>query len=427
MRIAYLCTDFGVPVFGFKGASIHVREMVEAFRRDGHTVRIFSPAIELEAAEGDNRFRASQPGGLPEVSLRPVPPAPAHADAIREVARFDKLLGEKTRVRQELRNLLYNLEFHERVLEDLRREPVDFVYERYTLASFAGIRVARELGVPHVLEVNAPLAYEQEKMRGLEMKELARDLERRIYCDSDRLIVVSRELREFALSCGVPEERIEVVPNSVDPARFEVADRERAALRERYDMGDACVIGFVGGLKPWHGTETLLEAFAEVRRGGANVRALIVGDGPQREPLENLVRDLGIADRTILTGKVPYAEIPTHLAAMDVAVAPYTPNENFYFSPIKVFEYMAAGRAVAAGAIGQCTEIVDEGRTGRLYPPGDVGALAVVLRELAEDPEGRARMGCLGREWIRAERTWDHNARRVAGIAASLRERTTRT
>ena len=153
---------------------------------------------------------------------------------------------------------------------------------------------------------------------------------------------------------------------------------------------------------------------------GAPVHGLIVGDGPARDELEAFVRDKGMEENVTFTGKVPYREIPSFLAAMDITVAPYTPNENFYFSPIKIFEYMMANRPTVAGSIGQVSEVIVDGETGRLYEPGNVEELASVLTELVRDPAARTRIGEQGRAWVERERTWDCNAERVIEIADEL-------
>ena len=233
MRIAYVCADFGVPVFGRKGASVHVREIVRALAECGHDVRVFSPALEdasiapADAAAERERFErrapasTPAPGGPGRVEFVEVAPARSHVAWLDDLKRAEELLGQPTRLRQELRNLLYNLPLQEQLLRALAVEPPDFVYERYSLFGIAGLRAARTLGVPHLLEVNAPLAEEQERMRGLEMKELARSAEQRILQSTGAAIVVSRRLGDFVASCGVPDERIHVLPNAVDPRRFE--------------------------------------------------------------------------------------------------------------------------------------------------------------------------------------------------------------
>lgn len=412
MNIAYISADFGVPVFGYKGASIHVREMVAALRKAGHAVCIISPAI--EKAESERRDD--------NVALLPVPAAERHLLLAQELEVLDEFLGMKTRVRQELRNLLYNLTLYEKVREYLRAHPVDFIYERYTLFAAAGIRLAREFGVPHILEVNAPLAYEQEKTRGMEMKALAAETERRIFRDTDRVIVVSRQLQEFVISCGVPPSRIQILPNSVDPRRFAKA-RGDHSVRAQLQLEDKRVIGFVGSLKPWHGTETLLAAFHELHTTVANAHLLIVGDGPGRAQLENYAQMHDLNGAVTFTGNVPYDDIPHYIAAMDIAVAPYTPSENFYYSPIKIFEYMAMGKPVVGGRIGQVEEVITNGETGVLFEPGNIAALHAALAQLVSDSPLCRRLGENARAWVETERTWDNNARQVVQIAESIKRK----
>ncbi|MDZ7291879.1 MAG: glycosyltransferase family 4 protein [candidate division KSB1 bacterium] len=425
MNIAYLSADFGVPVFGYKGASVHVREMVAAFHKAGHAICVISPAMEREKPEKENTPASFSPHAQPgdSVVYLPVTPPERHLQLFKELETLDKFLGMKTRIRQELRNLLYNLTLYETVLEDLRACRTDLIYERYSLFSYAGIRLARELGVPHILEVNAPLAYEQEKMRGLDMKELARETERRIFRETDRVIVVSRQLQEFVASCGVPESRIHILPNAVDPQRFALAlldEDDENPVRAQYRLNGKRVIGFVGSLKPWHGTETLLEAFRNLHTHDANTHLLIVGDGPGREALEHYAQSDELNGAVTFPGNVPYDDIPHYIAAMDITVAPYTPNENFYYSPIKIFEYMMMGKPVVAAQIGQVEEVIIDGETGVLFEPGNIEQLTAALIKLSSDPQLCRRIGENAKAWVQKERTWDNNARQVLEIARGL-------
>jgi glycosyltransferase involved in cell wall biosynthesis len=427
MNIAYICADFGVPIFGYKGASIHVREMVAALCKAGHLASVISPVLEkTEGAKGEEgeRGKGEMDNHRKNLSFLQVPPQEHHLQLSQELEELEMFLGMKTRLRQELRNLLYNQTLYEQALNYLRSWHVDLIYERYALFSCAGIRLARELGVPHILEVNAPLAYEQEKTRGLEMKELAREAERRIFRETDRVIVVSRRLQEFVAACGVPESCIYVLPNAVDPQRFACLHQEKVtAIRARHGLDGKRVIGFVGSLKPWHGTETLLEAFRELHAKAPDTRLLIVGDGPKREALEHYAQSNGLNGAVTFTGNIAYDDIPDYLAAMDITVAPYIPHENFYYSPIKIFEYMAMGKPVVAGSIGQVEEVIVDGETGLLFEPGNIGQLTAVLAKLTVDLPLCHRLGEKAGAWVRKERTWDNNARQVLAIAGELIEK----
>ncbi len=115
-----------------------------------------------------------------------------------------------------------------------------------------------------------------------------------------------------------------------------------------------------------------------------------------------------------------YDEIPAYISAMDVTVAPYTPNDLFYYSPIKIFEYMAMAKPVVAGRIGQVEELILDGETGVLFEPGDIGDLERALERLADDRPLCKRLGSRARDWVRKERTWDNNASQVIATAEEL-------
>jgi glycosyltransferase involved in cell wall biosynthesis len=416
VKIGYVSADFGVPIFGNTGNAVHVRELIEALRRAGHEVHLVSPAFDPASVPAAHRFR---PEGA-AIELTPVAPARRHVDLDHELELLDSLLGRPTRVRHELRNLLYNLTLHQAGHTAFRRAEIDVIYERYAFASVAGQRLARELGVPHLLEVNAPLSQEQERRAGVEMKDLARDLERRLLCDADHLFVVSRALLEFAQARGADARRISVLPNAVDPERFRASPEEADSMRRHLGVQDQCVIGFAGGLKAFHGTETLVEAFASLRRRRSGLHLLIVGDGPERERLMALAREQGVAEDVTFTGAVTHAEVPIYISSMDIAVAPGVARSDYYFSPLKLFEYMSLSRAVVAGAVGQMAELIRDGEDGRLFPPGDAAALDKVLEELVAAPPLRHALGTRARARIEAHHTWDHNAARVLDVAQRL-------
>jgi glycosyltransferase involved in cell wall biosynthesis len=108
--------------------------------------------------------------------------------------------------------------------------------------------------------------------------------------------------------------------------------------------------------------------------------------------------------------------MPGCIGAMDVAVAPYDASPDFYFSPLKLFEYMAAGRPVIAAGIGQIAECLRDGETGLLYPPGDVSALAQRIGQVIDDPDGARRLGEAARAEAIANHSWDRNARIVTDL-----------
>jgi glycosyltransferase involved in cell wall biosynthesis len=142
--------------------------------------------------------------------------------------------------------------------------------------------------------------------------------------------------------------------------------------------------------------EVLLKAFERLVSRVPEAHLLVVGDGPLRRQVAATGERFG-EERVTVAGAVDHSRVPGWLACADVAVAPYPKLDSFYFSPLKVVEYQAAGLPVVASRCGQLDRLVADGDTGRLVPPGDAEALAAALVDLHRDPTLRRRMGSLGR------------------------------
>ena len=121
-----------------------------------------------------------------------------------------------------------------------------------------------------------------------------------------------------------------------------------------------------------------------------------------------------------MVGAVHPAEVPSFIRAMDVAVAPYPPQERFYFSPLKLLEYMATGRAVVASRIGQLAELIRDANTGLLVPPGDAAALAGAVRRLATDESLRRRLGAQAAVEARHAHTWAQRASEIVDLVQNV-------
>jgi glycosyltransferase involved in cell wall biosynthesis len=290
-----------------------------------------------------------------------------------------------------------------------QRGPFDLVYERYSLWSYAGAEYAAATGTPCVLEVNAPLIEEQAEHRGLVHRREAERVAEQVFRSATVLIAVSEEVARYLRSYPASKSRVHVVPNGVNPDRFRFRKREQEARSDK----DPFTIGFVGTLKRWHGLPILVEAFALLHNGDPRARLLIVGDGPEREPLETQLSSWNLRTAAQLIGSVEAHAVPDLLAQMDAAVAPYPMLPDFYFSPLKVLEYMAAGLPVVASRIGQIEQLIRHEESGLLCPPGDAAALAQELMRLRQDPELRGRLGENARAQVLRDHTWDMVVRRI--------------
>ena len=384
-RIAYICMDQGVPVWGRTGSSIHVQEVIRAFRALGADVELF-------AASADD----DPPRDLAAVPVHRVPVAQEGPRAARE--------RSAVAANRDLRA----------ALED--EQPFDLVYERYSLWSFAGMDFAREMGITGMLEVNAPLIEQQAEYRGLVDRPGAERIAAQVFGASRVLIALSGAIADYLAQYPGTRGRVEIIPDGVNPDRFPL-NRKPA----RPATPHVWSVGFVGSLKPWHGLGTLVDAFARLHQTHPDTRLVVVGDGPGRQRLAAQAADIGVSDAVVLTGSVPPDEVPGLLASIDAAVAPYPNLPTFYFSPLKIFEYMAAGLPVVASRIGQIPEVIRDGVHGLLCPPGDAAAVAAALCRLKEDPDLGARLGRAARAHVVQHYTWYQVASRIlhlAGVAS---------
>ncbi len=401
MKILYLCID-GIDIAGKSGGAIHVCSFVRALSEIGHEVSVVCSC-------------ASSPASLrTDLHARVYPAArtPWNHSLSHAIAAGNRALGRPTRHNPDAVRVLHNFTFLKVAADAARELDPDFIYERYTLWGLAGLRLAKARSIPIVLEVNAPLAYEQKRYRaGLTCPPLAGWVERGIWRKGDLVVAVSESLRRHLQKAGVTPAHIRVLPNAVDTRLFRL-DLDSGPVRKRFNLDGRFVIGFVGAFRPWHGVDLLLEGFRELHRGDPWTHLLLIGEGPLRSQYEEQVRKMNLQEAVTFAGGVAHEDVPRYLAAMDVAVAPYPAMEDFYYSPLKLFEYMAAGRAVVASRVGQVAEVVVDGVTGMLFEPGDRAGLVSCIRRLRGDAALRSELGTKAKAAC-SEHTWNQNAARV--------------
>jgi len=317
----------------------------------------------------------------------------------------------------------YGVVAHRALVRAGREFRPDFLYERYAFGTSAGVRAARVLEKPLVLEVNSPMVLELQRTRGLAFPRLARRIETRVFRSATLICAVTGVLRDMLLELGVERERILVVQNGVDLERYAFPDRGAARRAAREALGlvpqpadGELWLGFVGFYRDWHRLDLVLAALAAPELARAHL--VLVGEGPARESLERGARERGLQARVHFVGPRPHAAIPALLPAFDVALVPAI---NPYASPLKLFEYMAASLAVVAPDQPNLREVLEPGRDALLVPSGDAAALTESLVLLARDPALRARLGAAARgELERRDFTWQANARRVVAAVEAL-------
>lgn len=321
----------------------------------------------------------------------------------------------------DLQERWYSRRFLAEGLRAAQRLAPRFIYERDSLFNTGGLALARRLGLPHLLEVNAPLRRERRHFRRFRFEKLAARCEAALYRGTDAVIAVSEEMAAYVREHGAEAANVHVVPNGADTARFRPGADIGEALRCLSLPADRILVGHVGTLKPWHGTGDLAGCLVEALTRDERLAALVVGDGPGLPDLRRLAVDAGLAGRFHFTGAVEADRVPELAAACSMMIALYPETtDRFYFSPLKVVEAMAAGRPVVATRLGQIDRLVRDGIDGLLVAPGDRAGAAEALLALAGDPDRRRAMGRAAADRCREHFSWDAAARRILDVAGEV-------
>ena len=383
-----VCSDTGVRIGDCKGAALHLLAITSAFAALGHQTEVVGVAA--------NPDGPLETWGVPQHLV----PHPGRSQG---------------RVR-ELRKQVVVEEVAARGIEVAARLRPDLVYERLSLFGTAGLSVAAASRARHVVEINALLTREEASWRGLHDAERAQAAEARVLAGADLRVAVSAEVAAEVRPYAA-DGPLMVVPNGVDVDLFrDRLDRTRA--RAELGLPDSAQLAcFTGSLRPWHGLDTAIEAIATLP---SDVHLVIAGDGPVRVELNRRAHDLGLDGRVHWLGQVAHREIPVVLAACEVALAPYPALQEFAFSPLKLYEYLAAGIPVVASAIGQIPQALDGGRWGTLTAPGDSGALAAGIAGILRDPVAAQARAELAREYAMVEHGWTNRAQQVLTAVSDL-------
>lgn len=325
-----------------------------------------------------------------------------------------------------LGELLYNFYAKEKLKKEIKKFQPEFIYHRAAGYSFFGAKIAKELKVPLVLEFNGfdtwILKYYHQSKNPFKnflkhsLSKIVKRIEDYNFKNSSLIVTVSQPLKTDLIKRGVPEEKILVNPNGVDPEKFnpEIINVGKSKnLKQKLNIAqNKIVVGFTGTFGKWHGIPQLTEAIDRILKNG-NIYFLLIGEGRLKSEAE---KQIGHYKDVKFLGEIPYSDIQRYLNVCDIFVSPHNPQpdgKEFFGSPTKLFEYMAMKKGIVASDLGQIGRVLENGKTAILVKSGNVEELIKGILKLAEDEKLREKLGENAREEVLLNYTWQKNIERL--------------
>jgi alpha-maltose-1-phosphate synthase len=398
LKILYVAS--GIPVPGTLGGSTHTLEVARGLAARGHIVHVVA---------------CSHAGQASLAALaRPVSSCYAgfslhHIDIPKSTALLSAPL----------------------ILRLARALAPDVVIERYYNFAGAGMWSARRLGIPAILEVNALIVDPPEVFKRRLDDRLGRPMRRWALAQcrwADRIVTPLHT----TVPSEIPRAKIVELPWGANTDRFQIVDcrlQIEPQTNPIYNLQSTIynppVIVFLGSFRAWHGVLDFVRAAGLLLAQGRNCRFLLIGDGPERAAAERLAA--AWPGRFTFTGAVAYDAVPQLLASATIGVAPFNTaahpalrSAGFFWSPLKVYEYMAAGLPVVTAAIHPLDQVIRAGQEGALFAEGDLPGLAAVIARLLDDPATAQAMGRRARERVVAHYSWARHCEALEGIMQAI-------
>ena len=385
MKILYYSPHPHLRIEDQTGYGTHMREMIAAFGKLGHEVQIFIGG-RREMALGDAVTSRHSKSSIKSLMKTFTP------SVIWETFKdLNLIVIDRTRERQ-LRHLVD--EFNP-----------DIIYERSHYGMVSGVKVASDLGIQHILEVNSPNVDERIKLSGKSLlTRRAARMDLWAFSQTDHVLTVSSHLAEY-LEINQIAKRWSVTPNAIRPGQHKESD----LVISRKDLGvdeSSVLLGFVGSIFPWHGVDMIIEAVAHLQLLGRNVQAMIVGDGAIREELESFTQSQQLDGQIHFIGSVPHRDTFSYTEICDILVMP---KSNAYGSPVKIFEYALSRKPCIVPHTSPVLEVFEHGKDGWVVD-SNLNTLVSAITSIIDAPQKAEQCAQNWHNKVTSKHTWKTNA-----------------
>ncbi|UZE92302.1 MAG: glycosyltransferase family 4 protein [Methanosarcinales archaeon] len=385
LNICYVAPDIPVPHTGtFVGGSTHVLKIAEGLAKRGNNVYILSRRVN----KGQKRFEKLGENLFTHRVYRGII-CPIERTASRKLNAPKERKGISSILESIYFLTVYRLALMIIVARIIRKHNIHIVLERNS-SKGAGVLTGAIFGIPSVVEVIDP-----------DYSNLALKLAKRVFVYTSKI-----------LDPSFPKDKVVLTSAGVDTEIFN-PDADGDSIRDAYELHDKDVVVYVGEMSAWHGAENLVHVASKLDQNiGSKHQILMVGKNV--ESLKEVAEKNGVLDKFVFAGFVKHEDVPKYITAADVAVAPYNPKGfkymekyGFYFSPIKIFEYMACAKPIVTTNIEIVKDIIEKNQCGILVEPGNIDEIAHAIDYLFKNKKKAREMGRNGRSAVLKSYSWD--------------------
>lgn len=410
LKIGYIMQANAADMSTVSGPQLHVKAVFEGLEKRGHQLRMV--AIQRDQTQWTDDIQRWLPGQFSVSEQLPF-------RMVEKVVR-----GVQSRLHLPFWRFFDSYRFSDACVAAFKN--FDLLYERDGTICYGGLIAARRLGIPLVIEVNGDLVEEWRQL-GVQMSKsqwaTIHFITRQFYRSVSHIVAVGDTIKQRLIQrWGLNPTNISVVRNGAEVDLFLNTPAE-PNTRARLGIGAGPVVMFTGSFQPWHGVDLILEGFRHIAAALPEPQMVFVGDGGLRPELEQKVDAYGLRNRVVFTGRVNHQEVAQLLQIADVATIYHRAEAaDIVETPLKLFEYMAAGRAIIAPAVPNMQRILTDGVHACLVPPDQPEALAKAVVALLQNPQLRTTLGQAARREAVTKHSWDRAVDELETVFAATLE-----